>query len=140
MKIVIDSNIIFSSLISGKTFYIDILTQNEVFAPDFLFTEILEYENTIINNSPLKDRFCEFAQKIFNHITIIPRIAIKPETWERAYSLCKNIDEKDTPFIALSLELKIPLLTRDKKLHKGLLDKGFKDIILFDTFLEQIWV
>jgi predicted nucleic acid-binding protein len=40
MKIVVDSNIIFSSLISGKTFYMDFFSQNEAYAPDFLFEEI----------------------------------------------------------------------------------------------------
>jgi predicted nucleic acid-binding protein len=40
MKIVIDSNIIFSSLISGKTSYIDILSQNEVYI--ILFEEIFD--------------------------------------------------------------------------------------------------
>jgi len=37
--------------------------------------------------------------------------------------LTKNVDEFDTPFVALSLELASPLWTGDKKLIKGLKQK-----------------
>jgi predicted nucleic acid-binding protein len=138
MKIVIDSNVIFSSLLSGKTFYMDILNQNEVYAPDFLFEEIEEYENTIIEHTPLKEDFYDYALEIFQSLKIVPRIAVRPNTWQKAYDLCKTIDEKDTPFLALSLELNLPLVTRDKKLYKGLLSKGFNNVILFEDFVEQM--
>ena len=138
MKIVIDSNIIFSSLISGKTYYIDFLSQNEVYAPDFLFEEISEYECTIIEKTPLKENFYNYAQDIFKYLKIIPKIAIRPETWQEAHKLCKDVDEKDTPFLALSLELKLPLITRDKKLYKGLLEKNIKNVILFEEIFDKL--
>ena len=138
MKIVIDSNIIFSSLISGKTIYMDILSQNEVYAPDFLFEEISEYESRIIEKTPLKEDFYDYAQDIFKYLKIIPKIAIRPETWQEAHNLCKDVDEKDTPFLALSLELKLPLITRDKKLHKGLLEKNIKNVILFEEIFDKL--
>lgn len=138
MKIVFDSNIIFSSLMSGKTFYMDILSQNEVYAPDFLFEEISEYESKIIEKTPLKEDFYDYAQNIFKYLKIIPKIAIRPETWQKAYNLCKDVDEKDTPFLALALELKLPLITRDKKLYNGLLEKGVKDVILFEEIFEKL--
>ncbi|MGD2085576.1 MAG: PIN domain-containing protein [Candidatus Aminicenantes bacterium] len=138
MKFVIDSNVIFSSLMSGKTFYMDFLSQNEVYAPDFLFEEISEYENMIIEKTPLKKDFYYYAQEIFKYLKIIPKIAIRPETWQKAYNLCKEIDEKDTPFLALSLELNLPLITRDKKLYKNLIGKGVKNIILFEDLFERL--
>jgi predicted nucleic acid-binding protein len=46
---------------------------------------------------------------------------------EKAYDLCKDVDIKDTPFIALSIELKRPLWTGDKKLKEGLRSKGFDE-------------
>jgi predicted nucleic acid-binding protein len=137
MKIVIDSNIIFSSLISGKTFYMDFLDKHEAYAPDFLFEEINEYERLIIEKTPLKDGFYDYAQEIFKYLKIIPKIAIRPETWEKALNLCEDVDEKDTPFLALSLEMNLPLITRDKKLYRGLLSKGIDHIILFEDFLEH---
>lgn len=138
MKIVFDSNIIFSSLMRGKTFYMDILSQNEVYAPDFLFEEINEYESKIIEKTPLKEDFYDYAQDIFKYLKIIPKIAIRPETWQKAFNLCKDVDEKDTPFLALALELKLPLITRDKKLYNGLLEKDVKDVILFEEIFEKL--
>ena len=137
MNFVIDANIIFSSLMSGKTFYMDFLNKNEAYAPDFLFEEIDEQENIIINKTPLKEEFYKYALEIFKYLTIIPKIAIKPETWQKAYNLCKEIDEKDTAYVALSMELDFLLITRDKKLYKGLQENGFDNVILFSQFLEQ---
>jgi predicted nucleic acid-binding protein len=138
MKFVIDSNIIFSSLISGKTFYMEFLNTHEAYAPDFLLEEISEYERLIIEKTPLQDDFYDYAREIFKYLKIIPKIAIRPKIWEKALDLCGDIDEKDTPFLALSLEMKIPLITRDKKLYRGLISKCFDHIILFEDFLEQL--
>ena len=44
MKAVIDSNIIFSAIISGKQFYIDIIQSNEFYTPDIVFIEPEKYE------------------------------------------------------------------------------------------------
>jgi len=43
MKIVADSNILFSALISGKELWIDIFRSSEVCVPDFIFTELSNY-------------------------------------------------------------------------------------------------
>lgn len=37
------------------------------------------------------------------------------------------VDTKDTPFVALTIDLKIPLWTGDKKLKDSLKSKGFND-------------
>jgi predicted nucleic acid-binding protein len=44
-----------------------------------------------------------------------------------AYRLCKEIDEKDIPFVALCLEYEALLWTRDEKLKNHLKSKGFID-------------
>ncbi|MBN8682548.1 MAG: hypothetical protein J0L99_07840 [Chitinophagales bacterium] len=43
----------------------------------------------------------------------------------KAYQLCKVVDEFDTPFIALALELDAPLWTNDEKLKAALRRQGF---------------
>lgn len=90
MKIVIDSNIIFSALISGE------------------------------------------------EITVIPKFAVSPDNWHKAYEICKDIDEKDTPFVALSLELEIPLCTNDKKLYEKLKKKGFDNFVTVKEFITPL--
>jgi predicted nucleic acid-binding protein len=44
------------------------------------------------------------------------------------------VDEKDTPFVALTLELKAELWTKDDTLKRGLIKKGF------NSFFEEIEV
>jgi len=33
---------------------------------------------------------------------------------KEAFQICKNFDEKDTPFVALALKLDLPIWTNDK--------------------------
>ena len=47
-----------------------------------------------------------------------------------------DIDIKDSVYVALSIELNVPLITRDKKLYLGLRKKKFENIILFENFLK----
>ena len=42
-----------------------------------------------------------------------------------AYRLCKDIDEKDVPFVALTIELDCSLWTYDQPIKEGLKNKGF---------------
>jgi predicted nucleic acid-binding protein len=55
-----------------------------------------------------------------------------------AYDLCKDIDLKDITYLALSIELEIPLITRDELLLKGLQRKGYKQFISFNDFVGSI--
>ena len=50
---------------------------------------------------------------------------ISKEAFYKAWQLCKDIDESDTPFVALTIELNALLWTGDKKLKEGLKKKGF---------------
>jgi len=65
----------------------------------------------------------------------LPSIILDKEVKQRALELCKDIDEKDIPYIALAIELDVPFITNDKKLYKGLKEKKFTNIILFEDFL-----
>jgi len=86
----------------------------------------------------LKIDFKEFCKEIFSHMVVIPKLAIEDENWIKARELCKDVDEKDTAYVALSIELDIPLLTRDNKLYRGLRKKQFGSVILLEKFLEYL--
>lgn len=129
MKIVLDSNIIFSALISGKGIYIDIFKILQIYVPDFIFIEISKYEERIIKKTKREKEFISFTKELFSEITVIPRLAISKQNYERAVFLCSDIDLKDTPYIALSIELDMPLWTNDKKLIDGLRNKDYTKII-----------
>jgi predicted nucleic acid-binding protein len=48
---------------------------------------------------------------------------------KQAYNLCRGLDEKDTIYIALAIELNGLLWTGDKKLINGLDKKDFNQTI-----------
>jgi len=54
---------------------------------------------------------------------------ISKRSWNKAFALTKDIDEDDTPFVALAIELNAKLWTGDKVLSKGLAKKD-SDIIV----------
>lgn len=68
-----------------------------------------------------------FFNGIIEKIQFIPIDFINIDNRQQAYDLCKDIDIKDTPFIALAIDLQIPLWTGDKKLKEGLRLKGFNN-------------
>ncbi len=101
MRSVIDSNILFSAFISGKTLYLDIIRENQIYVPDIIFLELAKYETRLIERTVLKENeFRTFIQMLFEEITVIPGFAISKENWKNAYEICKDVDEKDTPFVA----------------------------------------
>jgi predicted nucleic acid-binding protein len=79
-----------------------------------------------------------FAKELFSVITVVPRLAISEESQRKAVVLCRDIDPKDSPYLALSIELFIPLWSNDKKLMQGLIRKGYKRIITTEEIFELI--
>ena len=138
MEVVADSNIIFSALISGKSAYLDIFRAAKVYVPDFIFLEIEKYEARIVKKTKIKDTFRAFVRDLFTQVIVIPKLAISPESFARAYDLCCDIEEKDTPFLALSIELDMPLCTNDKLLLDGLRGKGYSNLIGSDKIFELL--
>lgn len=135
-KYVIDVNILFSAIISSKRIYLDIIKNLELYTPDFALTEIAKYEGLILKKTKLKKKeLHSFLIKLFKGITILPSIILDKESKQKALELCKDIDEKDIPYTALAIELDVPFITNDKKLYKGLKEKKFANIILFEDFL-----
>ena len=109
------------------------------FYTDFIFNEIDEYQNTIFDKTKLdRLQLIDYTNQILSKITILPRYVVSENNSQKATDLTKDIDFNDVWFIALALEYKLPLLTRDTKLFNGLQKKGFKDIILFDQFLKSL--
>jgi predicted nucleic acid-binding protein len=47
-KFILDANVIFSALISGKQLFLQLFESNSFYTPDFVFIEIEKYKNKII--------------------------------------------------------------------------------------------
>ena len=138
-KYVLDANVLMSAMISGKPVYLEMFERFQFFVPDFIITEIEKYKFLILEKTKLKtSEFNEFANKLFQNLSIIPSSYISEENINYAMNLCMDIDEKDTMYVALSLQMSITLVTRDIPLFKGLKKKGFKNVILFDTLFNEM--
>ena len=135
MKIVIDTNIVFSALLSKNNQFRRVIYNQslEIFTCNFLFIEIFKNKDKLLKITSLtENELLKQLSNIFSKIKFMHEEIIPKEIYKKAFNLCKDIDETDTPFIALSLFLNIPLLTGDKKLKIGLKGKGFKNIISVD--------
>ena len=96
-------------------------------APNFLITEMYKHKDKLISLSSLDESdFYLYLNEIIEKIQFVPTDFISIKSKQKAYDLCKGIDLKDIPFVALSIELKAPIWTGDKKLKEGLILKGFK--------------
>ena len=136
---VLDANIIFSGLLSGKNLYRKIFENFIFYTPDFALNEIKNYQEKIIKKTKLnKLELQEFTLFIFSKLIVAPEFYITTASRQKAYNLCKEIDIKDIVYVALSIELNCPLITRDKPLYNGLIAQGFLNIILFDNFISQL--
>jgi predicted nucleic acid-binding protein len=128
-KIVVDSNIIPSSLRTkdSETRRKLIASSGVLFcSPNFLIAELFKHRNRIFKNATASEvEILEFLNQILEKIHFVNEEIISIENYFEAYYLCRDIDPKDTSFIALTIELDAVLWTRDEILKRGLIAKGF---------------
>jgi len=117
MRLVVDSNILFSIVISGERSRAYRLVKEhavELYLPEEAILEFREHKER------LRERSEEFAFRSFLAFSlahVIPREFYWSELGE-AYELARAFDPKDTPFIALALKLRVPIWTEDRDLIK----------------------
>lgn len=141
MKIVVDTNIIFSGLLSPSGTISDLLLNSSntfhFYSPTYLLDELENHKKKLIKISGLSDKELNYLQRnLFKKIDLIDLESIRESTWEKAIELTKEVDEFDAPFLALALELESPLWTGDKKLIKGLSKKGIDWIFITEIITE----
>ncbi len=134
MNIVIDTNIVFSALLNANGLIGELLLNSQdefkFYAPELMKEEILKYADELIATSKLTNlQFEESAFRILSAIELLSEDLINQTSWSKAFELTNDVDENDTPFMALTIELKAILWTGDKKLINGLIAKGFKSIL-----------
>lgn len=117
MIVVVDTNIIFSALLNPKGTISDLLFNSEAsftfVAPDFINVELDKYEEKIIKYSKLNVKeLKELRALLMKKIQLINHNFIENSTWNKAFKLVADIDEKDTPFVALTLEIDGVLLDK----------------------------
>jgi predicted nucleic acid-binding protein len=94
--------------------------------PRFIFSELFKHKERIVAATDLsEEELLDALNALFARIRFIDESAIPLGVWLEARRLCSGVDEKDTPFIALTIHLNAQLWTEDDELKKGLRAKGF---------------
>jgi predicted nucleic acid-binding protein len=136
-QFVIDANILFSSLISGKSLYVEVFSAQEFYSVDFAFVELNKYASTVLTKAKLPpEHLKEFSSRLFSMVKFIPLFLISEAIIQQATALTRAVDIKDAPYLALALHLDVPLLTRNKPLYEHLLSNGCK-VMLWEDFLNN---
>ncbi|RYC71565.1 MULTISPECIES: PIN domain-containing protein [Spirosoma] len=126
--LVVDTNIVFKALRAKQSAIRDALIDNQyqLYAPKFLIVEIFKHKEKLLrNNAQLEDELYEYLNGLLQRITFVSEESISIGSYLEAYRLCKGIDEKDVPFVALAIELGCSLWTRDQPIREGLTARGF---------------
>ena len=119
LALIIDSNVLFSIIVAGKRSrayriiakYLDL----ELFSPEEVLLEFHAHTKKLKRSA--RREFWNKVLLAFSLVRIAPREMYEDKLKE-AYSIASNFDPKDTPFIALSLKLEIPIWTEDRALLK----------------------
>ncbi len=129
MKVIVDTNIVFSALLSSEnTFRNELIfnEEDEFYTCRFLIVEIFKNKEKIKKLTKLEEEvLLETLHEILKRIRFYNEDLIDESHWKEAYRYCKEVDLKDIPFVALNLELDGHLWTGDEILKSHLKQKGF---------------
>jgi predicted nucleic acid-binding protein len=140
VKIVVDTNIVFSAILNSDSKIGDLLL-NSGKSIDFYTADYLRYEigNHYEKLSKISNQSLENIAKaehyIIKGINFISEEQISENTWISAYNLVKEVDLDDIAFVALSKHLRCKLWTGDNVLIRGLRKNGFTNTISTDELL-----
>jgi predicted nucleic acid-binding protein len=134
MKIVVDTNIIFSTLLNSNSNIGDLLFNSdkhfEFYSCSYMRYEIQKHWERLKKISKLSEEQLQVSYtQVLSKLKFINEEIIPLETWLASEQTTKEIDIDDTDFVALSKFLKATLWTGDKILYNGLKKLEFKKLL-----------
>jgi predicted nucleic acid-binding protein len=134
MKIVVDTNIIFSTLLNSNSTIGDLLFNSdkhfEFYSCSYMRYEIQKHWERLKKISRLSDEQLQVSYtQVLSKLKFVNEEIIPAETWLASEEITKGIDIDDTDFVAMTKFLKATLWTGDKALYNGLKKIGFKKIL-----------
>lgn len=141
VKIIIDTNIIFSGLLNSDGTIGDLIFNSdnvfEFYSCTYMREEINKHWGKLKRISKLSDKKLQDSQlQIFNKIHFISEDLIPQKIWLKTEQLLQNIDLDDSDFIALTEYIKGKLWTGDKELYNGLKEKKYKCLLTTQELLK----
>ena len=138
MKIVVDTNIVFSAVLNthGKIGELLFNPFFDFYTCDFLKQELNEHHGKLRKISKLSEEQLTISKTlIFNKLKFINSILLEESILLSTEEIMIDIDPDDIEFIALGRQLNAKVWTGDKKIHNKLLEKGFDFTLLTD----ELW-
>lgn len=134
MKIIVDTNIVFSAILNSTSKIGTILLHSkghfQFYTCEYLHTEIQKHRNKLLKLTSLSEtELTELENLVTSNITFINEGLLPHSLLLKTETLLKNMDPNDTPFVALTKHLGGLLWTGDMQLYNGLKSKRFKAII-----------
>ena len=127
--VIVDANIAFKALVSKHgdlRTRLDSSSNIRFYTPGFLFVELFKHKTRLIRATRLtEEELLEALQALISRMEFTNEANIPLGVWLEAHRLCRNVDENDTAYVALSLHLDGILWTDDMQLKEGLRAKGF---------------
>ncbi len=128
-RVVVDTNVIFCALLRKSTSIRRLLLANAghtFYCPRFFLVELFKHKERIAQATELQeDELLECLYELLARVHFVEEGSVPVGTWMEARRLCRDVDAKDTPFLALALHLEGRLWTEDEELKTGLRAKGF---------------
>ncbi|SHJ90510.1 PIN domain-containing protein [Tangfeifania diversioriginum] len=119
MKLIVDTNIVFSTILNSQSWIGQILLHPDdtliFFSPLFLRKEILNHKHKIKQRTNLSEvELDELIDLVYSKIQFIDEKLIPKEIFKIADQLTREIDFDDAVFIALAIHQNCKLWTGDK--------------------------
>jgi predicted nucleic acid-binding protein len=141
MRIIIDTNILFSALLKDSTTRRILCTSSVTFFyPEPALHAVRKYQELLIQKSGLSElEFLVLYHSLLLFIQIIPTEIIK-QRWKKAKEIMEHVDEEDVIFIAAALAYgDAPVWSDDKHFdqQKEVVNFKTKDVVQLLDHLEE---
>ena len=126
--VVVDTNILFSTLLRARSEFSDILFREEprFVVNELVLTELFRHKEKISRLSHLsEDEMIRLYHELVRTLDLYKEDLLSPSARREAYRLCREVDPTDAPHVAIALEIDGLLWTGDEQLKDGLREQGF---------------
>jgi predicted nucleic acid-binding protein len=143
MRVIVDTNILFSAILNSQSWIGQILLHSDkttkFYSPKYLQVEIDKHFNKIKSITKLSDNeIHELIDALYTKIHFISEELISKDVIIVADQLTNDIDFDDVMFIALAIHFNCKLWTGDKALMNALRKKGFKKFVTTDDLKKRL--
>lgn len=119
MRLVVDTNVVFSALIAGGVTREILLTgEHEFFAPEHFFAEFRRNQAAVSSKTGLSESELDLLlHLLFERIRIVPRMEFE-DTVTEAEDAIGTVDPDDVPFLALAMHVNAEVWSDDEHFQR----------------------